>query len=209
MKAQLYDAQVYESSQKGESNTDYQPLIDGKETELRRIDEESNVPNLKGVLIGMTSGLTIQAVTLGAYAYMIKRFGLHADPKDEADWFIFIILTLFSQIDMALYFIVWSCFTCILTKTGLMLYRKKFDQEARYTGRYLFHVGLSFLSGLILGSFMAWCTVDIYLGLPVPLTPFVVTVFVDLLMCYVMIRCYTCGQIDKFQEEEWEEGECC
>jgi F0F1-type ATP synthase assembly protein I len=59
--------------------------------------------------------------------------------------------------------------------------------------RYVFVLGVNFLIGIVLGAFIAWSIIDIYLGFPIPLKPILFTVLIDLMLCYFMICCYDMG----------------
>ena len=48
--------------------------------------------------------------------------------------------------------------------------------------------------GIVLGAFVAWSAVDIYLGLPIPFQPILFTVGIDLALCYLMIYCFDLGK---------------
>jgi nitric oxide reductase large subunit len=110
----------------------------------------------------------------------------------NADWFIYGILSVLTQIDLVIYVLIWIAFTCTMTKNGMEFIRFQYSQSIKR--RYVFVLGVYFLVGIVLGAFAAWSIIDIYLGFPIPFMPIVATVGIDLVLCYMMVCCYDLGR---------------
>mmetsp|Transcript_11735 Transcript_11735/g.11441 ORF Transcript_11735/g.11441 Transcript_11735/m.11441 type:complete len:170 (+) Transcript_11735:171-680(+) len=62
-------------------------------------------------------------------------------------------------------------------------------------------VGVVVTVSIVSGAFLAWSAIDIYFGFPIPFKPILLTVSVDLVLCYCMIRCYDPGNYKKHKKQ--------
>ena len=83
----------------------------------------------------------------------------------------------------------------------------RFQYQAPVKRRFVFVLGVYFLVGIVLGAFCAWTLIDLFLGFPIPFVPIMATVFVDLILCYLMVCCYDMGREESVDDEE--ETACC
>jgi len=116
------------------------------------------------------------------------------------DALIYTLLSVLTQVDLIVYVLIWVGFTCTMTRNGMKCIRSQFfsaaKQQSRSTTaqhRYVFVLGVSFLVGIVIGAFGAWAAIDMYLDFPIPLQPILVTVAVDLALCYMMVMCFDMG----------------
>lgn len=121
------------------------------------------------------------------------------------------LLCLFSQLDIVVYVMIWIAFTWTMTKQGMIRCCRRRGSTTTTTNtasssssssstsnnnqdrRSIFRRGVYFLGGIVIGAFIAWSMIDLYLQFPIPLTPIVLTVLLDLLLCYGMLVCYDLG----------------
>ena len=118
------------------------------------------------------------------------------------------LLCLFSQLDIVVYVMIWIAFTWTMTKQGMTRCCRRRGSTTTITNlsssssstsnnnqdrRSIFRRGVYFLGGIVIGAFIAWSMIDLYLQFPIPLTPIVLTVLLDLLLCYGMLVCYDLG----------------
>jgi hypothetical protein len=183
---------------------------------------------------GLLLGFSVQMITMFAYACMITKWGAESVDSSSSIFQgkgnIFAVFKILSQIDMVLYAAIWATFALTMTKWGFSLLQRKFDKQKesnsnkkdndssttttttepetvhRLNRRVVFYAGVNFLVGIIFGSFVAWTTIDIKLGLPVPFLSIVGTVLVDLFLCFLSVRCYDWGE-DLLEELEDEDGD--
>ena len=103
---------------------------------------------------------------------------------------------------------IWIAFTWTMTKQGMTRCCRRRGSTTTITNlsssssstsnnnqdrRSIFRRGVYFLGGIVIGAFIAWSMIDLYLQFPIPLTPIVLTVLLDLLLCYGMLVCYDLG----------------
>lgn len=142
------------------------------------------------VVVGCVSGFLIQMISLGAYAFMLLQ---HADETEkEQDFVLSLVLSGLTQIDIAIYVLIWMAFTCSMTSGGMHCIRTSCGRPIKR--RFVFVNGVYFLVGIVSGSMIAWTMIDMYLDFPIPFVPIIVTVLLDLVLCYLMICCYDIGQ---------------
>lgn len=143
---------------------------------------------------------------------------------------VYTFISVLTQIDLIAYILIWAAFTCTMTRQGMSCIRTHFfgdkvkkDDEGVYAKqnrgrvvrrRDVFVLGVYFLVGIVVGAFGAWSAIDLYLGFPIPFTPIITTVTVDLLLCYLMVWCYDLGgkkkrANDYDEDDECEEVSCC
>jgi magnesium-transporting ATPase (P-type) len=165
-------------------------------------------------LVGVLVGFVIQVISLGAYSFMLVQYGTSdtvptSDKVSEGDWFIYSILSFLTQVDLVIYVMIWVAFTCTMTRNGMAFIR--FQYQLPIKRRSVFVLGVYFLVGIVLGAFVAWTLIDLYLGFPIPFGPIAATVVVDLFLCYLMVWCYDVGRDDeaKIEDEEDDEPTCC
>ena len=181
--------------------------------------------------LGSVVGFLIQVVSLGAYGVMLMNWGedaLHAN-KSNADWFLYAVLAMLTQIDLCIYVVIWLAFTCTMTRSGMAIVRKKLfmkstgskvaipkkkqrsirssrdaqvQAQATVNRRSVFIMGVYFLVGIVFGAFGAWTMIDVYLDFPIPFLPIVATVAVDLVLCYLMVWCYDLGREETVDDED-------
>lgn len=158
-------------------------------------------------LVGVITGFFIQMVSLGAYAFMLMQYGdeQQATARSEGDWFVYSILSFFTQVDLLIYVMIWVAFTCTMTQNGMAFIR--FQYQAPIKRRFIFVLGVYFLVGIVLGAFVAWTLIDLYLNFPIPFVPIVATVAIDLVLCYLMVWCYDLGKEETIDDEE--DTACC
>lgn len=123
---------------------------------------------------------------------------------------LYTVLSVLTQVDLVVYVLIWVAFTCTMTRNGMACIRSQFFSSSLSSSssssslgkkssgtvvhrRYVFVLGVCFLVGIVLGAFAAWSAVDIYLGFPIPFEPIVLTVAIDLALCYLMIWCFDMG----------------
>ena len=140
------------------------------------------------------------------------------------------LLCLFSQLDIVVYVMIWIAFTWTMTKQGMIRCCRRRGSTTTTTNtassssssstsnnnqdrRSIFRRGVYFLGGIVIGAFIAWSMIDLYLQFPIPLTPIVLTVLLDLLLCYGMLVCYDLGNSSTtptqlhFHDDEDGDGE--
>jgi hypothetical protein len=113
-----------------------------------------------------------------------------------------------TQVDLVIYVIIWVAFTCTMTRNGMAFIR--FQCQKPVSRRFIFVLGVYFLVGIVLGAFLAWTLIDLYLGFPIPFGPIATTVVVDLFLCYLMVWCYDLGRNEAIiGDDEDDEPTCC
>lgn len=152
------------------------------------------------VLLGLATGFLIQVISLGAYAFMLTQYGEMPVNSSESDWFIYGILSVLTQVDLVIYVLIWVAFTCTMTRNGMAFIRLQYHAPVKR--RSVFVLGVYFLVGIVLGAFVAWTMIDMYLGFPIPFLPIAITVVVDLILCYLMVFCYDIGREETIEDEE-------
>lgn len=155
------------------------------------------------VAVGASIGFLVQIVSLGAYASLLAQYGEGSDA--DTNWFVYSCLSVLTQIDLGIYVLIWVAFTCTMTRGGMAFIREQYQVPVRR--RSIFVLGVLFLVGIVLGAFLAWTIIDVYLGFPVPFVPIAVTVAVDLVLCYLMVFCYDLGKERTIEDEEC--SACC
>lgn len=164
---------------------------------------KANLPKLSGsqfVILGVMTGFMIQVISLGAYAFMLTQYGEVPASSSESDWFIYGLLSVLTQVDLIIYVLIWVAFTCTMTRNGMAYIRLQYQTPLKR--RSVFVLGVYFLVGIVLGAFVAWTMIDVYMGFPIPFTPIAVTVLVDLVLCYLMVFCYDLGREENVEDEE-------
>jgi len=158
------------------------------------------------------------AMTTTTAAAVMTGFLPHEQQPQSMTYAFLSILT---QVDLVVYVLIWVAFTCTMTRNGMTCIRAQFFNNERDTDddeedddeecqqavsvkkrcnsknikrRYVFLLGVYFLVGIVSGAFLAWSAIDIYLGFPIPFKPILLTVTVDLVLCYCMVRCYDMGK---------------
>jgi hypothetical protein len=177
------------------------PLIDRKNAD--HCEEERPLINALFTSPAFTSGAIIgffvQITTLGACAFEMLRWGNadhNAEDEQVRKGMLFWCIRLLGYIDLYLYTIIWLTFSLTMTQYGYFFLRKRFLGRfclIKATRRSTFYAGINTLLGIVVGSFVAWATVDVLLGSPIPLAPILFTLFADLLLCYFMAVCYDWG----------------
>ena len=134
--------------------------------------------------------------------------------NNNTNTIMYTILSVLTQVDLIVYVLIWIAFTCTMTRNGMSCIRrcsfqffngiedentnassKTIGKSGTSTShrRYVFVLGVNFLIGIVLGAFLAWTIIDIYLDFPIPFKPILFTVTIDLILCYFMICCYDMG----------------
>eukprot|EP00339_Tiarina_fusa_P010643 CAMPEP_0117010028 /NCGR_PEP_ID=MMETSP0472-20121206/8948_1 /TAXON_ID=693140 ORGANISM="Tiarina fusus, Strain LIS" /NCGR_SAMPLE_ID=MMETSP0472 /ASSEMBLY_ACC=CAM_ASM_000603 /LENGTH=239 /DNA_ID=CAMNT_0004712467 /DNA_START=119 /DNA_END=836 /DNA_ORIENTATION=+ len=148
-----------------------------------------NFPCWSFTIVGLLVGFVIQVISLGAYSFMLVQYGTSdtvttSENVSEGDWFVYSILSFLTQMDLVIYVMIWMAFTCTMTRNGMAFIR--FQYQLPIKRRSVFVLGVYFLVGIVLGAFVAWTLIDLYLGFPIPFGPIATTVVVDLFLCYLM-----------------------
>eukprot|EP00934_Nitzschia_sp_Nitz4_P002072 Nitzschia sp. Nitz4//scaffold129_size63868//45539//46174//NITZ4_006202-RA/size63868-processed-gene-0.70-mRNA-1//-1//CDS//3329534914//2072//frame0 len=143
------------------------------------------------ITLGTLTGFFIQNVSLAAYAFLVSHYGISEDSDAEGSWWVCLLLTLLAQIDLGIYLLIWVAFSCTMSQSGMRFIRDQL--RVRVHRRSVFLTGVQFLVGIVLGAFLSWTLIDMYLGYPVPFLPIIGTVVVDLALCYMMLCCYDMG----------------
>jgi len=161
------------------------------------------------------------AMTTTTAAAVMTGFLPHEQQPQSMTYAFLSILT---QVDLVVYVLIWVAFTCTMTRNGMTCIRAQFfnndsdeeegddeDEESQpavsvtkgsnIKRRYVFLLGVYFLVGIVSGAFLAWSAIDIYLGFPIPFKPILLTVTVDLILCYCMVRCYDMGKMKKNRKQ--------
>ena len=144
------------------------------------------------------------AVSMDGFFQPIGGDSKAVDTANEGQYFgkdalIYTLLSVLTQVDLIVYVLIWVGFTCTMTRNGMRCIRNQFfsssskHSNAADQRRYVFVLGVSFLVGIVIGAFGAWSAIDAYLDFPIPLKPILVTVFVDLALCYTMVMCFDMG----------------
>lgn len=145
------------------------------------------------------------------------------------DAILYTLLSVLTQIDLVVYVLIWVAFTCTMSRSGMACIRYQFfasrskrnnsnSNNGVVPRRYVFVLGITFLVGIVLGAFGAWSAVNVYFRFP--FEPILVTVAIDLVLCYMMVCCFDMGgegrrgkkttssAIKEEQEQEEIEFEC-
>ncbi|KAG7340902.1 hypothetical protein IV203_024445 [Nitzschia inconspicua] len=206
-----------------EQQTDDTIIILNKPSNSQNSDAAAIVTsacNSRFLVLGALTGFFIQVVSLGAYALLLLQYNNTASDIDTnkmdhmawwpswktdgsehismssmitVDWFLYGILSVLTQIDLVIYVLIWIAFTCTMTRNGMQFLRFHY-QDSSLRRRGVFVLGVYFLVGIVVGAFGAWSLIDIYLGFPIPFSPIIATVVIDLVLCYMMVWCYDLGQ---------------
>jgi hypothetical protein len=189
----------------------YDVLISDDDSSLPVVSKTNKKSTHFGlVVLGTLTGFLIQMVSLGAYAFMLTQYGeMEENSKNaalEIDWFVYGILSVLTQVDLVLYVLIWTAFTCTMTRNGMAFIRLQYQMPVKR--RSIFVLGVYFLVGVVVGAFVAWTMIDVYLGFPIPFVPIIVTVVVDLALCYLMVFCYDLGGRKEISTDD-EELTCC
>ena len=177
---------------------------------------------IKSFSLGTMTGFFIQVVSLGAYAFILVHFN-GMSPRESGvlsmDGFfratttttsegdllgreavLYTVLSVLTQLDLVVYVMIWVGFTCTLSRNGMNCIQSQFPLSSSNQAatpdirqRYVFVLGVCFLVGIVVGAFAAWTSIDVYLDFPVPLQPILLTVLVDLALCYMMVKCFDMG----------------
>lgn len=180
--------------------------------------------NSKLVLVGVLLGFCVQIISLGAYALLLLNFrgdssdsnlldvatrgiGNDVDVSNFVGWITYLALTALTEIDLACYIFVWLAFSAIMTRGGMAYVRASCeDKNTPIKRRAVFILMVRFLTGIVLGAFISWVTIDCFLGWPIDLLPIVATVIVDLILCWMMLICYDLGKSNKNDDEDEEDA---
>jgi hypothetical protein len=163
---------------------------EGKSSE-RKSSESKSFHKLL-ICLGILIGFLIQVVSLGAYyAILLVHWRDNVVQKIlEGDWFLYKILSILTQIDKCVYFVVWVAFACSITRLGMAMLRDQ-SQTPAVRRRFVLVSGvLYFLVGILTGAFIALSMVDAYLGFPIPFLLSAATVIAVLMLCCMMICGY-------------------
>lgn len=157
------------------------------DSEVMSMDDFFQQANLANEAVDMTSGG--------------QNFG--------KDVIVYTLLSIMTHIDLIVYVLIWVGFTCTMTRYGMKCINTQFfssteGQSSQHAvqQRYVFVLGVSFLVGIVIGAFGAWFAIDLYLDFPIPLKPILVTVVVDLALCYMMIMCFDMGGYKKSKSKK-------
>jgi hypothetical protein len=204
----LHVAACYESSDDS-SNTLSRPLlIEGESSPPHSTSSEDTACHAFRPLscfYGVIAGFLIQAITVTACISMTFEFGYDTSSRG----FLRFLLQLRSQIDLCLYTLVWVIFNTSMTQCGMRLLKNRLlEFESR---RNIFDIGLNTLAGIILGSYAAFTTMYVLLGLlPVPFLPILGTVCGGWAFCYLMVMwCYDLGEENLEEETVEDAASCC
>ena len=147
---------------------------------------------------GLVAGFIVQIMNVVGCTYSYYRWGQYENATwDAYEWTLRVIVWLISQVDLALYLIMWMGLTYLLTYTGM----EKAQRRWGLPKRVIFVTGVQFYIGVVTGVFVAWASIDLGLGLPVPLLPMVLVLVFGLAISYTMICCYD------LEEEEEEDDD--
>ena len=194
------------------TSTISQPLLYDDGSDIAQVPmgnegEKTELPGTRSfsryVFLGAFTGFFIQMVSLGSYAFLLTSYGMEDENDSKAilpptssgtntEWLLYGVLSALTQVDLLVYVMIWIGFTCTMTRNGFAFIR--FQYQAPVRRRYIFVLGVYFLTGIVLGAFLAWSLIDVYLGFPIPLVPIAATVIVDLFLCYLMVWCYDLGK---------------
>jgi hypothetical protein len=215
----FYPSAVYDTDKMPSEIT--VPLLDEEDCQVKASTIRNNGEILKSfdrlearfLCWGAFIGFSVQVISLMAYFYSLVHFGKDkkAFQSSTSEQLIYIALRLLTQIDLCVYSVVWVSFTLSMTRPGVnyvMICLGSGLGCTKATRRFVFLLGVNLLVGLVLGAFATWSILDVYLGFPVPYTPIVATVGIDLTLCYFMKVCYDCGKDDAEKEEEDSEERC-
>jgi hypothetical protein len=183
----------------------------------------------KILLVGIASGLVLQAIKISAFVTILKAWGRDTQPQDLSNRAIYHILFLLSWADIAAYLLTITMWVFALTRSGSMYWRKKFDHEDRTRNKeeeergstiwgsrqFLFRAGVTFLFGIRFGTIAVCVTVDYKIGgMPLLLEAFLgnPVLLLDLVILPVMCRCFDWVEErdeEASTDEEQEEEQAC
>jgi len=162
---------------------------------------------------GIIIGLMVQIITLGSHAYIILHWGKYNE-RAQANMVLWYLMKCLSHFDVCLYVITWIIFFLIMTRPGItFLYRHRQQLDdciscdtsngsmATMRKEY-FNIGVNFLMGLILGSFLSWIGLNLMIGVLSPLAPIVQCMVIDFLLCYSLIIIY--GWFEKEDDNDYD-----
>jgi magnesium-transporting ATPase (P-type) len=158
-------------------------------------------------LMGMLLGFLVQIVNVLGSTYTYLRWGephAHQDVRyeSEADRLLHWVVFLVAQVDIYLYFAMWIALSAALTRPGVKFAQRHFfSPETVPSKRAVFIMGIYFYVGVVVGVFLAWASVDAFLGLPVSVLPMLSVLLFGLAISYTMVWCYD-------REEKIEDYDC-
>ena len=163
--------------------------------------------NTQSLLAGLSVGILVQVTAISAYTFSLIRWGPSGISSDATLFqrLIYDSVLTFSQLDIALYFVIWIIFMLFVSDAGKSCLRRIAygaeppQQPLRYQSRFLFRIVLYFFGGLIIGSYAVWTRVDYLLGLPVPVLPIISALVVSMSLC-----CLTMQYFDVMEDDEDE-----
>lgn len=161
------------------------PIKEHQEKDSSVFLDEKNVFR-RTFFFGTLTGLVVHTISLGAYA-TILIYNRREKEAENTSGPVMTSLSLLTQLNLLVYVLIWIAFMWTLTGSGIKMIRKRLGKHIQR--RNISILGLCFLFGIVLGAFVAWSLVDSYFGF-VPLAPIAGTVFIDLLLCYLVIWFY-------------------
>jgi magnesium-transporting ATPase (P-type) len=199
----LFTAVCFTENQDQNSSTLFMPLLSRDDLDdLKTLcDEKESERVLESLtkrcrLVGVLLGFLVQIVNVLGSTYMYLRWGEpHANQgvvyDSEADWLLHWVVFLVAQVDIYVYFAMWITLSAALTRPGVKFAQTHFfSPDIVPSKRAVFIMGIYFYVGVVVGVFLAWASVDAFLGLPVSILPMLSVLLFGLAISYTMVWCY-------------------
>jgi F0F1-type ATP synthase assembly protein I len=168
------------------------------------VSQKAKTLNRQFCMIGAFLGFLIQALSLGAKAIILIRWGggFVNSGDDEKEYGLHVLLTVLEKCTYIQYPLVFlSVFGSLSTQGVEYVQTRWFQRDIRgiseSTARMTFVMAVNFLCGLLIGSFVVWGIVDVVVGYPCMMIPTFGALGICLALCYAMVRFYDSSQEDE------------
>jgi magnesium-transporting ATPase (P-type) len=147
-------------------------------------------------LMGVLLGFLVQILNVLGTTYMYVRWGepyAHQDVtyESEADRLLHWMVFQSSHAVTFFYFAMWIALSAALTRPGVKFAQTYlFSKDVVSSKRAVFITGVYFYVGVVVGVFLAWASVDAFLGLPVSMLPMLSVLLFGLAISYTMVWCF-------------------
>ena len=231
--SRLYTASCFEdrNDHTDDDNTDAenmeQPLIMSiaslKDEEQTMLSQERPSRSIlcESFMFATSIAFALRGIAFAAFYTIFKMFGGDLSkpaPGSFLSFFLYCIVFLISQLDLAFYVALWLTLVYTNTKSGSLHMRKKFDKDAAnsssgstiWTERFMMFISFSFLFGAIAGdaSFLM-----IFMALRTGMTPPLMTLLFGRTMMsaiIIMVKCLSDWRHDRGHttEQELKDDSC-
>lgn len=176
-----------------------------------KYDEDENlfVNHAAAQVHGIFVGFLTEIMNISGTAYISYRWSsdknIISPHETFLDTFLHCLVWILSQVDLYLYLFMWAGLTLALTNRGIEYLRGRWYMKG-FSARSIFVMGVKFYSGVVIGSFLAWSSVDYFLGMPAPILPMLYVLLFGLFIANTMVWCYDFKD-EKKEDEVKNEGE--